>query len=107
MQPIGPGVMPSGPGRAVHAGASMATLHLLGTGAALSEPHRTTTMLAIDDSVSAVVVDCGGDVVQRLLAAGIPVGRISALIVTHEHPDHVGGFALLMERLWLAGRRHP
>lgn len=85
----------------------MATLHLLGTGAALSDAHRTTTMLAFEANGEVLLVDCGGDVVQRLLAHGIDLEALRALIVTHEHADHVSGFPLLMERLWLAGRREP
>src|SRR5690606_38050975 len=27
--------------------------------------------------------------------------------LTHEHPDHVGGFPLFMEKIWLSGRREP
>ena len=69
----------------------MPTLHLLGTGAALSDPHRTTTMLAFQGNGSVIVVDCGGDVVQRLMQAGVPLDQIEALIVTHEHADHAGG----------------
>ena len=85
----------------------MATLHLLGTGAAVSDPHRTTTMLAVENGTSLVVVDCGGDAWQRLLAAEVDPDSFSALIVTHEHPDHVSGFPLFMEKLWLLGRRVP
>ena len=85
----------------------MATLHLLGTGAAVSDPHRTTTMLAFTSTGSTLVVDCGGDVVQRLLAAEIELDTVEALIITHEHPDHAGGFPLFMEKIWLAGRRRP
>jgi ribonuclease Z len=85
----------------------MPTVHLLGTGAALSSPERTTTMLAFDDGSSTVVVDCGGDVLQRLLVARLEIDRIDALILTHEHPDHVSGFPLFMEKVWLAGRRRP
>ncbi len=85
----------------------MATLHLLGTGAGFSDGTRTTTMLAFEGAESTLVVDCGGDVVQRLQAAGIDLATITALILTHEHPDHVGGFPLFMEKIWLAGRRHP
>lgn len=85
----------------------MARLHLLGTGAALSGPDRTTTMLAFSAGHSVVVVDCGGDVVQRLLAAGLDPNRISLLVLTHAHPDHVSGFPLFMEKIWLAKRRRP
>lgn len=85
----------------------MPTLHLLGTGAALSDAGRTTTMLAFQAENSAIVVDCGGDVVHRLLAADVPLDHIEALIVTHEHPDHVAGFPLFMEKIWLAQRKHP
>lgn len=85
----------------------MGTLHLLGTGAALSGPRRTTTMLALEAERSILVVDCGGDVVQRMQAADLSLGEIAALFLTHEHPDHVGGFPLFMEKIWLAGRREP
>jgi ribonuclease Z len=85
----------------------MPTLHLLGTGAALADARRTTTMLAFSAPGSVLVVDCGGDVVQRLLVHGLDLDEIEALILTHEHPDHVSGFPLFMEKIWLAGRRRP
>jgi len=85
----------------------MAVVHLLGTGAAASDARRTTTMLAVEDAGSVVLIDCGGDAVQRALASGIDPDAIDALIVTHEHPDHAGGFALFMERIWLLGRKRP
>lgn len=64
-------------------------------------------MLAFEDAGSTVVVDCGGDVIQRLLESGVALDTISALLLTHEHPDHVSGFPLFMEKIWLAGRRTP
>jgi ribonuclease Z len=85
----------------------MAVVHLLGTGAGVSGPERTTTMLAFESGGRSIVVDCGGDVIQRLMAAGVDPAGIEALIVTHEHPDHVAGFPLFMEKIWLLGRRHP
>lgn len=100
---------------------------LLGTGAALSDGHRTTTMLAVrpenggtsgsgDGSGPAAerrmsggvwLIDCGGDVAQRFMMARGLLSEIRGLILTHEHIDHVAGFPLLMEKLWLAGRREP
>jgi ribonuclease Z len=81
------------------------TVYFLGTGAGFSDLHRTTTMLAFRTEGSVIVVDCGGDVVQRLQQARVPLEEIAAVIITHEHPDHVAGFPLMMQKLWLGGRR--
>ena len=85
----------------------MLTVHLLGSGAVISDPDRTTTMLALDNGQATVLVDCGGDAVPPMLEAGLDPTELAALIVTHEHADHVAGFPLLMERVWLMGRRTP
>lgn len=84
----------------------MPHLYLLGTGAAWTDPNRTTTMLAVSDGISTIAIDCGGDVVQRLLAAGPGIETLDAIIITHEHADHVAGFPLFIERIWIGGRRH-
>jgi ribonuclease Z len=85
----------------------MPSLHFLGTGSAVTDPHRTTTMLALHDPGSVIIVDCGGDVVQRVQACGLDLEEITAVILTHEHPDHVAGFPLMIQKLWLAGRKEP
>lgn len=85
----------------------MVTLHLLGTGAALSDASRTTTMLAAQGPQSLYLIDCGGDAAHRALNSNLNLASVNGLIVTHEHADHVGGFPLLMERLWLAGHTKP
>jgi ribonuclease Z len=88
----------------------MPAFHLLGTGAAISDAHRTTTMLAVADDASppnTLVVDCGGDALQRLQACGLTIDSVDGLVVTHAHIDHVSGFPLLMEKVWLDGRDRP
>ena len=83
------------------------TIHLLGTGAAVSDTDRTTTMLAFEADGAFFLVDCGADAVRELMCADLDPARLSAVVLTHEHPDHVSGFALLVEKLWLLGRREP
>ena len=83
------------------------TLHLLGTGAGASDPDRTTTMLAVEHGGATVLIDCGGDAGQALLRSGLDPSRLDAVVLTHEHPDHISGFPLLIERMWLLGRRDP
>ena len=84
----------------------MATLYLLGTGSSISDPERTVTMLAVENSNSLILIDCGGDALQRLLQSGFSlqdIGKLEAIFITHEHIDHVSGFPLLLQKLWLAG----
>lgn len=64
-------------------------------------------MLAVQNPRGVIAVDCGGDLVQKLLVARIDLDALEGLVITHEHPDHVAGFPLLMLRLWLLGRRKP
>ncbi len=83
------------------------TVHFLGTGSAHTSADRTTTMLAVESGGSFFLVDCGGDAVHRLLRAGLEPAAVEAVVLTHEHPDHLSGFPLLVEKLWLLGRRAP
>lgn len=85
----------------------MAELLLLGTGAALTDGSREPTMLALRGATSTVVIDCGGNAVRQLQRLSVPLDSIERVILTHEHQDHTSGFPLLVEMLWLAGRREP
>ena len=82
-------------------------VHLLGTGSANAGPSRTTTMLAVENDGRSVLVDCGGDAALQLQRAGLDPAALDAVILTHEHPDHISGYPLLLEKLWLMGRRDP
>jgi ribonuclease Z len=85
----------------------MSNVHLLGSGGGAAQAERTTTMLALESAEGVILIDCGGDAAQRLAAHGLDVRSVRAVVVTHEHADHVGGLPLLLERLWLAGRSDP
>jgi ribonuclease Z len=83
----------------------MAELLLLGTGAALTDGSREPTMLALRGETSTVLIDCGSNPVRQLQRLGVPVDSVERVILTHAHPDHTSGFALLLEMLWLGGLR--
>jgi ribonuclease Z len=85
----------------------MAELLLLGTGAGLNDGSREPTMLALRGASGTVLIDCGGNPARQLQQMGVPLASVERLILTHSHPDHTSGFALLVEMLWLAGRRVP
>lgn len=57
-----------------------------------TDPHDSrlrTSALVETDSGTRLLIDCGPDFRQQILAAGAP--PLHALLVTHSHYDHVGG----------------
>jgi ribonuclease Z len=80
---------------------------LLGTGAAWSGPDRENTFMLVRGESTNVLIDCGGSPTQRLAHIGVKPSEIDHIILTHNHPDHVYGFPLLMLNAWMAGRQEP
>jgi phosphoribosyl 1,2-cyclic phosphate phosphodiesterase len=50
---------------------------------------RLRSSILVESQGSRILVDCGPDLRQQLLDAGI--GRLDAVIATHDHGDHVHG----------------
>ncbi len=65
---------------------------LLGTGVPQGGNVRARTANAVLAGDKVFLVDCGAEVVMRLIQAGIPPQRIEHLFFTHHHTDHNGGF---------------
>jgi ribonuclease Z len=77
----------------------------LGTSGAVPSPTRDNTALVFYSQDEAVLVDCSGSPYQKILKAGLDPMRVSSLIVTHRHVDHVYGIPSLAHNMGLAGRR--
>ncbi len=76
-----------------------------GTCAAVPSPDRDNTALAFYSHDEVVLVDCSGSPYQKILKAGLDPMRVSSLIITHRHVDHVYGIPSLVHNMGLAGRR--
>ena len=76
----------------------------LGSSGAVPSAARDTTALVVRAGRTTCLVDVGGSPVQKLRRVGIdPVG-LSAVVVTHTHPDHVYGLPALVQCLLILGR---
>ena len=76
-----------------------------GTSGAIPSPARDNTALAFYSADEVVLVDCSGSPYQKILKAGLDPMRVSSLIVTHRHVDHLYGLPSLAHNMGLAGRR--
>jgi len=52
-----------------------------------------------------LLFDTGRGVVLQLVAAGIPLERITPVFLTHHHYDHIGDLADVILTSWLQGRQ--
>ncbi len=87
--------------------ATMAKLIFLGTSNAISgEDHENTHMVLVGENRT-VLIDCPNSPFLRFQKAGVDFKRLSDLILTHFHPDHVSGVPQLLMNMWLMGRRQP
>lgn len=80
---------------------------LLGTGCPVARPERGGAATLVEAAGTAVLVDCGSMVTQRLVAAGTPGAAVDALLVTHLHSDHLIDFYQLVVSGWHQGRDRP
>jgi ribonuclease Z len=76
-----------------------------GTSGAIPTAARDNTALAFYSPDEVVLVDCSGSPYQKILKAGLDPMRVSSLIVTHRHADHLYGIPSLAHNMGLAGRR--
>lgn len=51
-----------------------------------------------------LLIDCGESVSRSYKATGWDYNLIDRILISHMHLDHVGGFFMLLQGLWLEGR---
>ena len=54
-----------------------------------SKDKRLRASVLVSDGASSILIDCGPDIRQQFLTHSI--NHISAILLTHEHYDHLGG----------------
>jgi len=83
----------------------VAELVFLGTGGAVGTAERDNTSYALSFGDSFLLVDCPGGAVAKMRRAGLDPLRMSSLLVTHVHPDHIYGLPSLIHNLFLSEGR--
>lgn len=78
----------------------------LSTGWALPTPERSGTAILLQGEET-VLLDCGGDVAQKMLKAGVPLESLDRVLLSHGHPDHVSGLLGLAHANGFVDREKP
>lgn len=85
----------------------MAKLIVLGTSSAVPDLEHENTHMAVLGEERSLLIDCVGSPMVRLRQAGIEPNRVTDLILTHFHPDHISGVPSFLMNMWLLGRTRP
>ena len=83
---------------------SSTRLILLGTkgGPSLGESRKNASALLLINGTP-YVIDCGYGVSRQLLAAGVPLGKLRHVFITHHHSDHNLEYGALLYNAWVTG----
>lgn len=80
---------------------------LCGTAAALPDAKRAGPCTAVLAGGEFILVDAGPGSWRNLDLLDLPLGRLSAVFLTHFHSDHIGELGEATVQSWIAGRAMP
>lgn len=76
-----------------------------GAGSPMPDPQRAGPCLTVIAGERIMVVDAGSGSARRLGPAGIPIGQVEDVFITHFHSDHIDGLGELALQRWAGGSR--
>jgi ribonuclease Z len=82
----------------------MPKLIFLGTAAAVPDIDHENTHLLVEGNNESFLIDGPGSLFVRLQRAGVDTDKITHVILTHFHPDHISGIPSFLLALQMSGR---
>ena len=76
---------------------------LCGTGTPLPDQERVGPCIAVIAGRHLYMIDAGDGCTRNMMLAGLPAGKIDAILLTHFHSDHISGLGNMMMQRWVNG----
>ncbi len=73
---------------------------ICGAGSPMPDPLRSGPCVVVIAGTRIMVVDVGSGSVRHFAPAGIPVGKVADVFITHFHSDHIDGLGELALQRW-------
>jgi ribonuclease Z len=80
---------------------------LCGTGTPLADPERAGPCTAVIAGGKFFLFDVGPGSWENIQLWRLPRARLSAVVLTHFHSDHIGDLGETVTQSWIAGRAEP
>ncbi len=78
---------------------------MLGTGAALLDPDRGHSSIAVTVGDRTYLLDCGSGASRQMVKANIDPTTVKAVFLSHLHFDHIADFPVFVIASWMANRQ--
>ena len=76
-------------------------IHLLGTGSPIPNPDRAGPTALVKAGETHILLDAGRGVVMRMAGAGTAPPKLSAVLITHFHSDHISALNDVITMHWV------
>lgn len=83
------------------------TLHCLGVASGWPSADRRHSSYIYQLGGAQLMIDCGEGASGAHQGMGFLPDDIDRIVFSHQHSDHVGGFSMLMQGMWVQRRRKP
>ena len=80
---------------------------LCGTGSPIADASRAAACTAVLAAGQLYLVDVGPGAWESADLANLPLARLSGVLLTHFHSDHIGDLGEAITGSWIAGRAQP
>lgn len=80
---------------------------ILGSGSGLPALDRNHSCIYVHFQAKKLLFDCGEGCSKQLLRHQLCGDVLDAIVISHYHPDHVSGFLMLIQMLYLQNRSRP
>lgn len=82
----------------------MVSVTFFGTSAATPSVERGFACIGIENEDDLTLLDCGDGSIRNLLRFGVDVRKISNILITHYHSDHLTGLTQIIESVAMRKR---
>ena len=83
----------------------MPSILFIGTSAAVPSVLRGFSCIGLMNDEESVLLDCGDGSIRNLLRYGVDTTRISNILISHYHSDHLSGLTQLIETMGIRKRK--
>ena len=77
----------------------MTSVTFFGTSAAAPSSERGFSCIGVIEGDDVILLDCGDGAIRNILRFGVDVRKISNILITHYHSDHLSGLTQILETM--------